>query len=65
MSSRYVEIRYDEKVTETADAVLIRIDDDEYWLPWSCIEDNGRLAEYEGRLYLKQWKADQEEIPYD
>lgn len=62
--SDYVEIQYEEVLHETGDAVLVCVDGEEYWLPWSQIEDNGDLDKIRGVLYLRRWLAEEKEIPY-
>lgn len=62
--SDYVEVEYDRVVRDSGKAVLVEIDGDEYWLPWSCIEDNGDLDPDGGSLYLAEWKAKADDIPY-
>jgi len=60
----YVQVNYDEVLHETDSAVLIRIDEDEFWLPWSQIEDNGEFKVLNGELYARRWICDENEVPY-
>lgn len=64
MSARYVEIEYDEFVRETPNAVLLVIEGNEVWLPWSQIEDGQELEEDGGRLSVTRWICDQKDLAY-
>lgn len=49
----------------TGAAVLIKLDgDDEFWVPFSQIEDNGEDLKrgYVGSIYVSQWLAEREGI---
>ena len=65
MSKNYVEVEYENKKAETDKAVLLIVDGDEFWVPLSQCEDNGELDEFDGRIYITQWMADNLEIPYN
>jgi len=64
--SEYVEVQYEQVIRKTDAAVLVLIDGEDVWLPWTQIEDNGEdLGEGAGVLYLKRWLAQKKDIPYD
>ena len=50
-------------VKHTTDkAVLIEFDDEEVWIPWSCVEDNDEdfKVGYKGKMYVAEWWAEKE-----
>lgn len=63
-SHDYVQVDYDEIVRETDKAICVRIDNDDFWLPWSQIEDNGELDKLRGQLFVRRWICDENEVPY-
>lgn len=63
MTIQYTKIKVSIK-TQTDKAVLIENDGGEWWVPWSCVEDNGENFDddYEGPMYVAQWFLDEKEI---
>jgi len=66
MSKSYEAIEVEECVRVTGKAALLRIDDEEHWIPFSNIEDNGDELdeEFSGTLWLTTWICDQRGIEY-
>lgn len=66
MMTRYVEVEVEDCLRETDKAVLLRIEDEEHWVPFSQIEDNNEnLREgYSGRLYLTRWICEEKGIEH-
>ena len=57
--------RFEVRVRATTDkAALLEFhdyDDEEIWIPWSQIEDNGEdlIKGYDGEIYITTWIAEQ------
>ena len=65
MVDKYVELEVLVK-HQTDKAVLVEVDGEEVWIPWSQVEDNGEEFKngYEGIMYVTRWFADKEELTY-
>lgn len=48
-------------IRQTDNAVLLEIDDESYWIPFSQLEDNGEDFRdgWEGRVYITEWLCEQ------
>ena len=57
--SRWVHLDFDEILRETEKAFLIRIDDEEYWIPFSQIADpeEYREGDTDGEISITEWIA--------
>ena len=64
---QYVEIKEAMILKKTGGAVLIEVDDEEHWVPWSCVEDNGEdfRVGTRGTIYISEWIAEREGIEYE
>lgn len=63
MSKEYVEVDYDQCTMTTEKAVLVRIDDDDVWLPDSVINHEERvpsIADGGGCVEVEVWFATKE-----
>ena len=51
-------------IAQTDKAVLVYEKDfeEQFWVPWSCVEENGEDFKngYEGEMYIAQWWAEKE-----
>jgi len=56
MPNHTVLIHYDKKIVETEQAVLIAIDTENQWIPFSVIEEDFD----DGSMEVKQWFAEKE-----
>lgn len=57
----YVKIEDVTLVCSTEKAALYRIDGEEYWLPWSCLDEGSVDKDGEtGSIYLAEWLAERE-----
>ena len=61
MSDDFVDIDIDELVKETDEAILIRIEDEETWLPKSQCEDWPDEGEA-GVVIMKEWIAIEKDL---
>jgi len=57
----YIEFENVLVIAQTDDAALIQFidEDDEFWIPWSVIENNDENLKngYEGKIYILEWWA--------
>jgi len=62
----YQEIEITNCLRVTEKAVLLEIDEEEVWIPFSQIEDNKEKITkgYEGVLFLSTWICDKNNIGY-
>ena len=62
--SQYVEVEIDECLRVTEKAALLEIEGEEFWVPYSQIEDNGEDLErgFRGTLYLSKWICEEKGI---
>lgn len=59
----FEELDYDRVIAQTAKAVLVRIDEDEHWVPRSVTEDHCRGVARgggAGTLMVEQWFLEKE-----
>lgn len=61
MSDETCTLLYDEIVTETDDAVLFRVGDDDYWIPKSLLEDFEE-SKQDDTVGIPRWKAEELEL---
>ena len=62
MGDEYTELVEVEIETQTDKAVLIYWDEEQHWIPWSCIEENGEdfTNGYTGSMFVKTWFYERE-----
>ena len=57
----WTDIEVDKVVTETELAILVVIDDEEYWLPKSQLDDWPDIGD-SGTVTIETWLAEQKEL---
>jgi hypothetical protein len=63
-SSRYIHVHVDEILKETEKAFLVRIDDEETWLPFSQISDvdDYKVGDKDLTLSISAWLANEKDL---
>ena len=56
----YAVIDFDECVTATAAAILLRIDERKVWIPVSLIEEPPEIGDLDSSVLVAQWFAEKE-----
>lgn len=60
----YIEFENVKIIGQTDKAVFVQFndEDEELWVPWSCIEDNDEdfKNDYEGKMQIAEWWAESE-----
>ena len=60
MSTETVELTVEEIIAETADAILVRYQDEEHWLPKSEIDYTGQIYDKDVEIEMPQWLAEEQ-----
>jgi hypothetical protein len=61
MEDEWVEIDIDKVIRETNEAILIKIDKENIWLPKSQLDDYPEVGE-SGIILIKTWLAEEKEL---